>query len=530
MYQETDPLLLNHNNRKQSISKLAIKESIKKAGILMSVSTIDISTEFIRVYLFSRLGLKNLAASTLIYSVTKLVIDPFLVLTNQNSTFLAQEYGKIKLLNPADTTISSDIYIQNNEDEGSKNIGTILRQGWCLSAISSIPCMSLLFFSGKLLELFGVNEEVASIVESYFVPVACGIPLILITNVNERFLTAVDRERWLLLSHFILSVANIGLNIALIPRFGSLGGGLAVLGQSIIGFLGTTLFMKLYRDFDSFEIFRFRKLFGSYITKMLKQGLPISIALFIVTSSNFLISIFVSRLGNVRLAIEQVVIQFLNLPITLCHSINEGANRIVAQSLGAENFSLMRAVGNIGLLSSCTFFSLFAIAYNIIPLKLSSIFMSPHDISDAEDLIRYNFILLSFAKILAVIQDSATLNLSGMEDTLFSSLITLLSIVALILPLSAISSYLTNFDVYGISGAIDIGLLVAASLTTGYWLKLSSNAIANNQFDTSTDTSNAKAASCLSSIRFFKNPASSPLVPRVEEIQEYEDVENNYNP
>src|SRR3990167_8334485 len=140
---EGNLLIPMSNSREPSsfnIIRVVLKETAKKSTFLVLVSAVDISAEFLRVYLFSRLGLETLAASSLIYATTKFFFDPFLVLTNQNAVFIAQEYGKTKQLSNA---LSLPTENRPRNFSSYENIGNIVRQGWYLCAISTIPCATL---------------------------------------------------------------------------------------------------------------------------------------------------------------------------------------------------------------------------------------------------------------------------------------------------------------------------------------------------------------------------------------------------
>lgn len=523
-----DALTINGNviSRKKALIAIA-----KKSGFLVAVAGIDLGAEFFKVFLLSKLGIESLAGSTLIYSTTKFIIDPYLIITNQNAVFIAREYGKIKNLVPETL---DDVGLINSIDNAVdiptiyKNIGNIARQGWYVGGIISIPCGITLFFIEPLLNALKISSEISSVVGRYFRPVAISIPFLILANINERLLVAIDKEKWLPPYRIFMSALSIGLNILLIPKHGTFGAGITILVQGLTGTLITSLFLALKKDLKQIQIFDFKYFPHSYIKNMFMQGFPMATALFALTGSNFAISIFVGHLGKLRLAIEQPIVQFFAIATTLAHGINEASNMLVGQTLGEHNYRLMRTYGNMGLLTSSLLFIPFAITYNNIPLKLASVFMKPSAIEGAEDLIRYTFIIMTLAKFMTVVQDSTALNLAGMEDTFFASAVSFITTIALILPLAAISTYLTNFDVYGIAGAINVGLLVAGGLTARHWFKQSNAAVDTDNFDTNADTSNVKFSTLISSIPFFKRccrtRASIEELPDLEIIEESEEA------
>lgn len=504
------------------LKKKAVKDLAKKSSFLIGVNTISISASFLETYLFSRLGIDKLAASVYINASTKFFFDPFLTITDQNAVFISKEYGKTK--KSLESIDSSDIELSTSDID--KNIGNIIRQGWYLALLSSIPSCLILFNIKRILVGLSVSEQLANIVEEYFIPFTFAVPLSMFGQINTRLLASVDQEKWLLPYRIIMTALKIGLDIFLISKYGPTGAGLSVLLQAAVSTLGTTLFIIFKKDFKKYQVFNFTFCQKPYILKMLKQGGPMLIAMAAITGANFAISLFVGKLGDIRLAIEQVVIQFCGLGTTIAHGINEASNRLVGQALGIRDFNLMRLYGNFGTLGSALLFSTFGLVYNIIPFKFASLFMDQSIINNAESLIRYNFIILVLGNLFKIIQDSAALNLAGMQDTLWASVISFVTTLAVILPLSAISLFLTNLDVYGISGSITIGLTVSAGVTGYQWLKQSNKAVKENSYKPSIDSSNVRFTECLKKVGTFKI-CSKTNTEDNDSILEYDDEKNN---
>lgn len=493
--------------------KSALKNIVKKSTFLLVVAIGDLTFQLSRVYLLADLGLENLAASSLIYTVTNFILDPTKILTSQNAVFISQNYGAIKKLSNQDQPplLESSSSLNNNDNkqvikliELNKDIGNIIRQGWYLSLFSSIPGGVLLLSSAPIINALGINKAISSKVGAYFFPVTFAVPFIMATQINERFFSAVDQEKWLLPYRTLTAAIGVGLNIVLIPRFGTTGAGLAVLIQNVASFLITTSFIAFKSNFKKFDLLNFKKYSGSYITKMLKQGLPVSSGLLLVVGTNFGISILVGHLGDLRLAIDQVLSQSFGIATTITHSVSDATNRLVAQKVGQKDFKLSKLYGNLGLSSAMLLYAPFAIVYNIIPLKVASVFIENNNMMGADDLIRYNFLLVTLSQFLVTILDTTTLNLAAFEDTFLSSVISFLAVIAIIAPLAAISAYLTNFDLYGITGSLNIGLFIAAATVASYWFKQSNKAVLSNSFSPDTDTSNAKVNNCVSQLSMFK--------------------------
>jgi Na+-driven multidrug efflux pump len=513
---------VTENSEQITQSKVSAVRIIRKSAPLMLMNGISIGGEFLNTYLLSDKGHNALGASTLIFSTNNFIVDSLTMLPNQSAAFIAELFGQMQELKK----------LPNKEleiEELSRRIGIVLRQGWILGVAASLPGMAILFSIKPLLGVLGQSSEICELVNQYFLPAAFAMPLQSILNINERLFPSVNLEAWLLPYKILLTAAGIGLNIFLIPRYGMYGAGIALVGKTLTGVVMTKLLMALKNELKQFSIFTptlaLKEL--PYYKKIFKQGLPITFAQIGVNGGGFGISIAIGHLGNLRLAIEKVAIQYFGIITTVAHGINDATYRIVGQTIGAKEYELTRRYGNIGTIASAGFYSLCAIGANVFALQLASFFLGD-SAADNETLIRYSFILVTVGKLFEVILESNTLNLAALQDTFLASATTFVSTIAFILPTSLLLAYLTDLDIYGIAATIAGGLLLSSSATSFYWHKQSSLAIKNNHFDTEKDTSNAKFSKIIRCIPFYKREpdsvvsAPSPSVVENESLIKHE--------
>lgn len=469
---------------------------LKKAAPIAGVYAFSVCSGVLNDYLLSTMGVNKLAASAVVASMSKLLVSPISALLNQDAVFIANEFKKITHF-PQNTET-----VVFNEDQ--EKIGVILRQGWLLAICTSIPMMLVAFNAKSILIFFGQSEEIASSAQEFFTPYGISIPIKQLLNINQRFLYAVDQEKWLMPYTMLTTCAHIGLSLLLIPRFGMSGAGIAVLINDSLSLLISTLFLKCKKEFDRFKLFSCRRhTHGRYYGVILKQGTPLALADIALFGSNFSLILYIGRLGPLRLAIEQTVIQYYKLLVSFSLGIDEATNQLIAQKMGTREFKIARRIGYTGLALTLGTHIGFDLIYNSVPLQISRLFLGEEQIAESSDIIRYTFILFAISKLLSGIQDSCAQSLSGMQDTFFASAALLISTIALILPLSTISAFLTNFDIYGINGSMLIGTSSAAALTFWHWHKTSKFAVEKESFDATKDTSNAKFHTLIFS-RFFQ--------------------------
>jgi multidrug resistance protein, MATE family len=488
-------------------------ESIRKPATLMLLKGITVGGNFLKIYLLSKLGVKTLGATTLIGTLGTFLIDPFTTITGQNVIYLSEEYGKIKRLKENEQVNDADSLLPN-EEELNRNIGIILRQGWVLASVASIPSILILTNIKNILVSLGQDPDVSNIVGAYYLPAAFAIPVEMYLTINENLFSAVDKQAWLIPYKFGVIIIGIALNASLIPSSGITGAGIALFLQNFLAFIYINLFMLFKKDFKPFEIFSFSRESQNtiYLIKMIKQGWPLFLSRATLNGANFVIVGFMGKLGDIRLAVEQLALQYQGISVTITTGIADATNRLVAQKFGAKQYDVMRSYGMKGLVASGGLYLIISLPFNFLSLQLASAFLDNTEIEKYTNLIRYTFVLTTVNQFLSLLQDICSSNLAAMEDTFFSFASMLATTLAITLPLSTISLYLTNFDLYGISSALIVGLSVASAANFTYWRRQANYAVTTNSFDVNTDTSNAKVSTMLTnSIRFFSRPRKRAL-------------------
>lgn len=477
-----------------------IKAILKKSVPLILMQGTDITSNFIRTYLIAQ-TIKDggLTASTIIYSITTFLLYPIPLLTAQDAVFIGEKFGKAKLLlagqslnRVSDIEDKSLITIFPPESENIDiiyaQIGSFVRQGWLLAFCAGVPSTIILMSLNKqLIEFFGQPQEIADLAQSYILPFALSVPMQLMLKNSERFMSAVDQEKWIIPYRLIVLGLETALNFLLIPIYSFKGAAYVQIIKSAFALTGLSIFFGCKTEFVKFKIFSRGLGDLNYIKKILSQGWPMMITQFLIVGNSFVVSTFVGKYGPSRLAVEQVMVQYFGLLTIINSGISESANRIVAQYFGAEKYNETRHAGNLSLVTNVSIYLGIATIYNLFSIPLSSLFINnDEDLKNMVELIRYNFIIMTIANLMNVIHDNCRANLTGVSDTLLVSIIPLVVGIALVLPLSALSTYAFNLDLYGITTSIAIGSLIGTTVVCKYWLNHSQKIIDANNHEVST--------------------------------------------
>lgn len=506
--------MINHNDL---LSKTQhAKAILTKAMPLIFLFGSDFVSKFTNTYLISSISLNALESITIADNITSVILYSIPELMSQDAVFISEIYGK----NKSDTDINQleILEVSNSQDKKSVGeIGILVRQGWLLSSLVSVPAISILLICKPyLVDIFNSPTETSNLAKDYILIFSMSIPLEFINRINERFLSAVDEEQWLFPYRCLGMSVEIGLNFILIPKLSAPGAAYASLGKSVISLCFLLLLFAMHPRLKKFEIFRLDMGKYSSIQKILSQGLPVLMAQLAMTSSAYVVTGFIGRLGQGRLAVEQVVGQYSGFMLSINFAINESANRITAQYYGAQNYIEMSRAGNMSYVLNGIVLVIGITIINIIPLQFSSLFLDKQALKEYALMLKYMFMIVSLYNIVNVHMENSKKILSGSQDTFTGSMLSLLSIVGIILPLSAISAYCTNFDIYGIAGAMIIGKLIGASLAFSYWRYRCHDI---TEMNTRTDAVDCAAILTKYSDIFFSCNRNRPKYEKLEQVQ-----------
>lgn len=508
---------------------------IKKALPLSLLSGCDVISQFIRIYLISRFGNDALTSTTICFSITNFIVLPIPLLTSQDAIFIANKYGKIKI-SPSNVTSSMEEQNEVSRREAQEDItalyleiGSFVRQGWLLALSFSVPTTGLLIvLTPYLVRLFNQTPEVESLAQNYLLPFAFSIPFQYLLTINERFISGVDLEKWLIPYRLLTFTVELALNYWLIDLYSVAGSAYAQLGKTLLAFLSLSIIFCIKKEFQKFKIYSRGLGDITYIKKILSEGWPMCFSLFLTITNAYILSIFTGSLGSGRLAVEQTIAQYFGVATVLNNlGISESANRIASQYFGAKKYREMQRTTTLSLKLNILIYSIISIFYNIFPIQLAFLFLGDdsNNPSNINSLIRYNFIIMTIANLAGIIQENCRTSLTAINDTALASGTFTIVNFALVLPSTALATYVFKLDLYGITGSVTLGTLTSMVVIYRYWLKHTNEIIKTKNTD--TKTSNEKLSDFFRTKCFRRNnyrsleesapssfsPRSSVIVP-----------------
>lgn len=472
-----------HLNIDNLSSLRAFLNIIIKAAPLTLIYGTELGSDFIQTYLLSRENINLIKASSIAYFTTNMVMVPMPFLISQDAVFIAEKFGKVKALKASSSSEPSNLFECKSNCE---DIGVIVRQGWILSAgVGLISSALLLSLGGPLIKVFAQSDEVNNLASSYIRLYSIIVPTEFISKINERFLSAVDEEKWIIPYRLSTFGLQVSLGFLLIPRYGINGAACSLLAKSLAGCLGLIMFLGLKNNFKDYAILKMKLGSLSYSKNILAQGIPVFISQVLRVSSSFVISTFMARLPNNRIVVEQILTQSFGLAQIINTAISEATNRIVAQNFGASNFIATRKTGNVGLMTNFTSSVIFCTLLFVFSDQISKLFLANDGDNTANNddlypVIKYSLIIFSISYVSKYLYNTLYSNLAAVNDTLFTSIVVILATYLVALPLAAMSVSLTNFDIYGAAAPIALSSTICAALSFIYWFKHSKALVESN--------------------------------------------------
>ncbi len=353
-----------------------------------------------------------------------------------------------------------------------RGIAFVVRDGFWLAIVLSIPITVLVWNMAPILHLLGQNKALVTLAIPYLhalafsvLPDFTGLLLLqLVVGLGHARTNLVFIVSWVIL--------NVFANYALIfGHFGLPALGIAGLGWgTAFSFWVTTiawaiylLARKLYRPYFK-AIFNFTKPY--YYWELLKVGVPTGLMLCIEVSFFFAMALMIGHIGTSFLAASQIGMQYTGLFVSVLFAMAQAVTVRVGNRLGAKNPLSAHNAVHSGLLISLGFMSALAIFAWIFPQRLIAIDFSPHIaknafvISHAIEYLRIGVLALMFEAVRITLFGA----LRGLKDTRSTLMGSFLSFWLIAIPAGYIFADTFHFGAKGYW----LGLLVGTVFGAGF--------------------------------------------------------------
>ncbi|MDD7424881.1 MAG: MATE family efflux transporter [[Actinobacillus] rossii] len=217
-----------------------------------------------------------------------------------------------------------------------------VRQGLWIVLLATIPLGLIIYHSDFIIQHMGMEDKLANITIGYLHAMIWGLPGYLLL-VNFRCLNdGIAKTKPAMVITFLGLLLNIPLNYIFIygklgvPAFGAVGCGIAtaiVNWAMCIMMIVYTKRTKNQRDLNVFEQI-IEKPNLTTLTKLLRLGFPIAVALWCEVALFALTSLFLSPLGTDMVASHQITLNTSSFIFMLPMSLSMATTILVGQRLG----------------------------------------------------------------------------------------------------------------------------------------------------------------------------------------------------
>ncbi|PIE56855.1 MAG: MATE family efflux transporter [Desulfobulbus propionicus] len=235
-------------------------------------------------------------------------------------------------------------------------IGRVVRQGMLIGLLLGTIMLLVVRESSRVLVLMGVSPEVLPVTVGYLRAIAWGMPVVGLFLALRGTCEGVSLPKMTTVAGLIGLMVNMGMNAVLIygrfglPELGGVGCGYATALSMLVMLLVLVVLLQWNRRTRRLEIFcpEIRHLCIG-LTKPLRLGLPIGLALFIECSIFSVIALFIARLGAEVVAAHQIALNFASLVFMLPYSLAAALTVRVGFAAGRQRPERLRRTVRVGL-------------------------------------------------------------------------------------------------------------------------------------------------------------------------------------
>lgn len=346
----------------------------------------------------------------------------------------------------------------------------ITQQSLWTASVIGIVGFAVVNLMPNALPLMGVPDNIIPKASQYLHGVSFGFPAIAAYAVLRSYCEALGKPEPVTIISVIGLLADIPLNYVFIyglfglPALGGAGCGVAtalVLWINV-GLLAAYLHWSSHHTFVATRFFYgFARPNRTQISKLLRLGIPIGVAIFFEASLFSLASLVISPLGELAVASHQVALSVTSQLFMIPMSIAMGLTIMVSNRYGERDALALRQVQQTGLIWSTGIAVLCMVAVGLFREPLAAAFTSDPQVQAQA----MHLLLFAIAyQLFDAWQVNVAGILRGIQDTTVPMWITLFCYWLVALPLG---TYLVRFTDVGAQGfwmALVTGLFLAAFL------------------------------------------------------------------
>lgn len=285
-------------------------------------------------------------------------------------------------------------------DDVKKIIGTIFTFLFCLSIGLSVLCY---LFRYQLLALLSTPEE--SFVEAYQYSVTSILGIVFVYGYNavSAILRGMGDSKRPFTFVAIAAIANAILDVLFVVVMDLRGFGAAlatVMGQGI-SFIISIIYLYKKRDALGFDFKpQSFKISLEHLKVLLSLGIPMTIQYAAINFSRIVVARWINSFGVTASAVSAVFNKISQIVSLFANAVFTSGGAMIGQNIGAEKYKRVTQILITSISFMCVTNGLLALAINVLPNQIFSIFTSDASVIVASQIIVFPLTLFTLSGIL----------------------------------------------------------------------------------------------------------------------------------
>ncbi|WP_260925544.1 MATE family efflux transporter [Novosphingobium sp. 9] len=412
------------------------------------------------VMFISRLGAKQLAASSLAVAIIALLMMGLNGLTGAVAPLIAAELGRRR--------------------HAVREVRRSTRMAMWLAVGLGVVCMGVCLMGGSIMRATGQDPQVVALSSRFLAVLSISVIPMAIGNVLRTFVSALGRPVFATVITGLEILTNVIGNYALVfghfglPALGLDGAAASSISTAIVTVFAYALAIRMDRRLHRYRIFgRWWRPEWVRARQMLALGLPIAATLMAEGGLFSAAAFLMGRIGEMQLAAHAIALQIASFAFMVPFGVGQAATIRVGYSYGAGDRAGVARAGWASIAIGMAFMVVSASLMLLAPGAIVSLYLDPHQAKNAA-LVGF---ALEFLFVAAIFQLTDGLQavvagvLRGIQDTRVPFLIALLGYWVAGFGTSAALAFWTPLGGLGVWIGLAVGLTVAAILLLARWMR-----------------------------------------------------------
>ncbi len=375
--------------------------------------------------------------------------------------------------------ISAGANVMTAQYFGAKNRESLSYTIGNAITVTAICCLVLILAAAPLirpvLQMLNTPESIIDGCANYLMISLVGIAGLAYYNILSGIIRGLGDSFTVLIYLLVATVINIVLDIYFVAGLKMGVGGVAlatVIAQTVSSIL---CLIKLARMSESFDFgFKFLKPVGSYVKTIVKLGLPSGLTQAILSSAMIIVQSLTNQFGELFIAANVVIMRVDGFAMMPNFSFGMAMTTYAGQNVGARLYDRVTEGAKQGTLLAVTCSTIITVTILFFGKYLMAIFT---DTKELVEMSNYLMKILAAGYIAMAVTQSLSGIMRGAGDTVTPMWISLITTVAVRVPVAYGISYLTRTPElpFGHNECIQISLLfswvMGAVLTTIFYMR-----------------------------------------------------------